>query len=188
MIGAAVARVAWGDVALTLDPNVRHQTIEGWGSFLGATDTTTRQAFRDLGANVMRMNLPKEVLVASPTDSATPVALGSDLQANINRMNFGLQSVQDFASTAQWLSQNSLEPGRFKLIGDVWSPPHWMKGPVLDPSTGKPTTSQWVGNPSSDSPSFATPWLSNQYNHWVAPGANDPTPTNAPGAPHFGGA
>ena len=45
-----------------------------------------------------------------------------------------------------------------------------MKGP-----TG--VKQQWIGNPSSDSPAFATPWLSNTYNHWYTGGP--------PGNPHY---
>jgi hypothetical protein len=161
--GGAVWGATWN---LALNPSVKHQVIEGWGAHLGgSTDTATRNAYRDLGMNILRMDMPKDVLTASSTDWATRVPLGTDLNANIAKFNFSASSVTGQAATAQWLAVNV---PNFKLIGDAWTPPNWMKGP-----TGK--TSQWVGNPSTDSPSFPTPWLSNTYNHWY----------NGPGGSHF---
>lgn len=166
-VGNAAA-LAGVPVTLRLDDSVKHQTIEGWGTHIGATDAATRAAYRDLGLNIIRMDLPKEVLSVSSTDLATRVPLSGDVEANIAKFNFDLQGLKDTAATAQWLSANAWEPSRVKLIGDVWSPPHWMKGP-----TG--VSQQFVGNPSSDSPSFPTPWLSNTYNHWY----------NGPGGTHY---
>jgi O-glycosyl hydrolase len=148
---------------LTLSTANTYQTIAGWGTHIQATDTNTRNAYRDLGLNIMRMSMPKEVLTANyASDWITRVPLGTNLQDNIAKFNFNVTPVAQYAATAQWLAANVREPSRFKLIADSWSPPHWMKGP-----TG--ATQQWVGNPSFDSPSFATPWLSNTYNHWYTP-------------------
>lgn len=172
LIAAAVvgvgAQVVWAQHTVTLNPSVKFQTVEGWGTFLGQTDTATRTAYRDLGMNIMRMNIDKSTLTASSTDWRTRVPLGTDLATNVAKFNMNVSGVASFGSTAQWLNANSLEPSRFKLIADAWSPPHWMKGP-----TG--ASAQWIGNPSFDSPSRPTPWLSNEYNHWY----------NAPGGGHF---
>jgi len=159
---------AMAQQTVTINPGVRHQSVAGWGTFLGATDTATRTAYRDLGMNIMRMSIEKNTLTASSSDWRIRVPLGTDLNANVAKFNMNVSPVSNFGSTAQWMNQNTLEPSRFKLIADAWSPPHWMKGP-----TG--STQQWVGNPSSNSPARQTPWLSNEYNNWY----------NAPGGGHF---
>lgn len=159
---------AWASAQprVTVNPNVRHQTVEGWGSLLRRADTATLTAWRDLGLNIMRMQIGKNALVASSTDWRIRVPLGPNLQENVAKFNMNAGSPGSFVdlpgygANAQWLAANVWEPSRFKLIADSWSPPHWMKGP-----TG--ATQQWVGNPSWNSPSRPTPWLSNEYNHWV---------------------
>ena len=89
LIGATVLSVAV-DLTLageiTLNPNVQHQTIEGWGAFLGATDANTRTAFRDAGMNIMRMSMPKEVLTASSTDWGSRHASSTRLTMRSGRM------------------------------------------------------------------------------------------------------
>ena len=165
---------------ITLDANTRHQTVEGWGTFLTNPDVATMTAWKNAGMNIMRMNIPKDVLVDSSGDYRVRVPLGGTLQQNVAKMNFNVSDAHQFATTAQWLKANVLEPDRFQLIADSWSPPQWMKGP-----TGQ--SAPWVGNPSGDSPSFPTPWLSNQYNHWYNNPQNqgNPSDNNGPTNPHF---
>jgi O-glycosyl hydrolase len=136
------------------------------------------------GMNIMRMQMNKDVLVDPSGNYNVPVPLTSNIQGDASEMNFNTSDVQALGQTAQYLSQHT---SNFKLIADSWSPPNWMKGPVLDPTTGQPTTSQWVGNPSSDSPAFATPWLSNQYNAWYTNPAGTTTGNNGPTNTHFAG-
>lgn len=163
---AVATEATWAQHQLTINPSVRHQTIEGWGTFLRRADVPTLTAYRDLGMNIMRMGISKSALVASSTDWRVRVPLGPDLQENVAKFNMNsggsgsFVDLQGFGANAQWLAANVWEPSRFKLIADAWSPPHWMKGP-----TG--ATQQWVGNPSTNSPSRPTPWFSNEYNHWV---------------------
>lgn len=157
LLGASAPTVQSTEVAATIDLSTSFQTIEGWGSCLiswgeGSVpykDPAWRQAYRDLGCNLLRVNLKKEVLVHSNNNLATEVKLGEDLAANIQRMDFGIYSVQVFGDMAKWLSENALEPERVKLIGAVWSPPHWMKGPSN--FTQSHTTNTSVKK--------ATPWL-----------------------------
>lgn len=126
------------NVEVEIDASVRHQTVEGWGTSLITWSYNQvpywredwRAAYRDLGVNVIRVNLKKEVLVHSNNDWATPVRLGSDLQENVDRMDFTIDAVRVFGDLAAWLAENALEPERVKIIGAVWSPPHWMKGPT----------------------------------------------------------
>jgi O-glycosyl hydrolase len=152
-----------------LDLGQRHQTIEGWGTSLFANsdslntyaDQRFREAYRDLGLNIVRIPMEKEVLIHASGDYSVPVELGPDLQTNIDRMNFNAGPLSDWADFANWVEANALEPDRVRVTGSVWSPPHWMKGP-----TG--ATQDWVGNPSwyTDDDDMATPWLSGQNNFW----------------------
>jgi O-glycosyl hydrolase len=139
---------------VTIDPAVRNQTIEGWGTSmifwnLGDTaydDPAWRRAYRDLGLNILRININKEVLVDPSGDMAVPVKLEADLRANVSKMRFDNPKTRVYGDMAVWLREHALEPDRVKITGAIWSPPHWMKGPtgtlqshVLDPSVKKPT-------------------------------------------------
>ena len=141
-------------VRITVDPTSRNQTIEGWGASMifwelehtPYRDPAWRQAYRDLGLNILRININKEVLVDASGDMAVPVRLGPDLESNVARMDFDNPKTKVFAEMAAWLRQHALEPERVEITGSVWSPPHWMKGPtgtrqshVLHPSVKKPT-------------------------------------------------
>lgn len=139
---------------VTVDLSARHQTIEGWGTCmityrLAETpyrDPAWRSAYRDLGLNILRVNMKKDVLVDSSGNMAVPVPLGPDIDANVTKMNFSHPKVAVSGEMATWLRENALEPDRVRITGAVWSPPHWMKGPTgnrqhhaKDPSVKKPT-------------------------------------------------
>lgn len=140
--------------AVTVDLSKRYQTIEGWGTSMVSWnlsdtpyhDPAWRRAYRDLGLNILRLSLDKEVLVDASGDMSVPVPLGADLKANITKMNFANPRTKVYGEMALWLRQNALEPDRVKISASVWSPPHWMKGPtgtlqyhITDPSLKKPT-------------------------------------------------
>ncbi|MCX7847169.1 MAG: hypothetical protein N2595_03960 [bacterium] len=158
--GVIVCSLAvWASLGATLsiDTNVRYQMIEGWGTCLAWWDTVNtpyyqtvwRQAYRNLGCNILRVALSKSALVHPSGNYATPVVLSDNLQANISLFDFNRGDVRVFGDFARWLRANALEPNRVKIVGSVWSPPHWMKGP-----TGM---SQYhVSNPNVLKP---TPWL-----------------------------
>lgn len=143
---------------VVVDETARYQTIEGWGTSMifwkrsqtPYRDPAWRKAYRDLGLNILRLNINKEVLVDPSGDFAVPVALGADLSANIERMSFAGPKTKVYGDMAVWLRKNALEPERVRIVGSVWSPPHWMKGP-----TGKKQSH--VSNPSVKK---RTPWLS----------------------------
>lgn len=139
---------------ITVDVTVRHQTIEGWGTSMifwnrsrtPYQDRAWRHAYRDLGLNVLRVMINKEVLVDPSGDMTIPVSLGPDLDANVAKMNFDNPKTKVYAEMAVWLRKNALEPERVKISGSVLSPPHWMKGPtgarqyhIRDPSVKKLT-------------------------------------------------
>lgn len=92
----------------------------------------------------------KSVLVHSSGNYTIPVPLSDNLQSNLTLFNFNRPEVTVFGNFASWLRTNALEPDRVKIVGAVWSPPHWMKGP-----TG--FLQCHVSNPSVTNP---TPWLS----------------------------
>jgi len=121
------------------------QRIEGWGTTVGGNHQKPewRAAYRDLGMNILRVSMDKEVLAASRTDWATPVELTDDLNTNLqlmgidgpqnldpDRLDIGFNRVDPKGATAQWLANNALEPDRVKISGSPWTPPHWMKGPT----------------------------------------------------------
>lgn len=140
---------------VTVDMNSRYQKIEGWGSCVGGVyywdpyyKDYWQTAFRDLGCNILRLPMGKEVLVAPDGNYATPVELVDDLQTNIDEMNFS--GMQHFAELALWLMDNAYEPQEVRIVGSVWSPPHWMKGP-----TG--SSQYFVGDPTKTP--YPTPWL-----------------------------
>jgi len=139
---------------VTVDVTSRNQTIEGWGtsmmfwslSLTPYQDPAWRLSDRDLGLNILRVNINKEVLVDASGDLAVPVRLGPNPEENIAKMNFANSKTAVYGEMAVWLRQNALEPDRVKISGSVWSPPHWMKGPtgmrqyhVTRPSVKKPT-------------------------------------------------
>jgi O-glycosyl hydrolase len=146
---------------LRLNPEAQHQTIEGWGTCLIFWDLANtpyqspawRKAFREAGCNILRIDMKKDVLVASGGHLADPVTLSDDLDANVKLMNFDNPKAAVFGRMAFWLSKNALEPERVRIVGSVWSPPHWMKGP-----TGN--RQSWVG-PGGEA-KRPTPWLSNE--------------------------
>jgi len=142
---------------VTIDPNTRYQFIEGWGAcpagwYAGEPyyQDDWRIAFRDLGCNILRLPMVKEVLIAPDGNYATPVTLADDVQTNVNLMDFTGSGLPEYMALATWLTQNAYEPCEVKVVPDIWSPPHWMKGP-----TGY--SQYFVGDPTQTP--YPTPWL-----------------------------
>ncbi len=161
VLTAAVVRQAQA-LTLAADPNTRYQQIEGWGTSLvwwdqGVRNTyetdAFRAAYRDLGLNMVRIDFAKEALQHASGNLTIPVTLGNDLQQNVDQFDFDHPYINVFGELASWLDDNALEPDRVKIVGSVWSPPHWMKGP-----TGN--TQNFIGI----TPNYPTPWLSSGGN------------------------
>jgi len=112
---------------VSIDANTCYQTIEGWGSSmitysLGSTPYANqrwREAYRDLGCNILRMPMGKEVLVDGSGDMRIPVVLSDNLQNNVAKMNFNLSSVTVLGNMAAWLRTNALEPERVRIVGSL---------------------------------------------------------------------
>jgi O-glycosyl hydrolase len=161
---ALAACLACYAATVTVDENMKHQPIAGWGTCLvgwdlAATaydDPAWRAAYRDVGCNILRVPMERGVLIHASGNNTIPIALGTNLQQNIDKFNFGLESVQMYGELAQWLAANALEPERVKIVGSVWSPPHWMKGP-----TGN--KQYYTGQPSAGE--YFTPWMSGDHSY-----------------------
>lgn len=152
---------------VTTYSNARRQTIEGWGTSGVPTGNTSawRNAYRDLGLNILRLKMDQYVLVDPSGDQRIRVPLTNDLQTNIDRFDFRATTrLTDMGQTAQWLSQNALEPDRVKIVGSFWTAPHWMKGP-----TG--STQNFVGITAN----YPTPFTAGEAAEvtWLPPGRGD---------------
>lgn len=121
-------------VDITINSSLRHQTIEGFGSCLAwwINSPYDQDAFRtmyarDMGSSVLRMEFHPNVLVQSGFEltNQPPITMDADVQANINKMNWNAQGVKNFGDFAASVNLKKLDG--FKLIGSLWSPPHWMK-------------------------------------------------------------
>jgi|GEM_PF-1458027 len=161
-LACALCGLAASAATLTIDTSTRYQTIEGWGTCMITWsinntpyyNSAWRAAYRDLGCNILRVAMTKNVLVHSSGNYAIPVVLSDNLQSNIALFNFNRQDVTVFSDFAAWLRTNALETNRVKIVGSVWSPPHWMKGPtgflqyhVTNPNVLRPTP--WLANGTS---------------------------------------
>ena len=116
--------------AVTLDPSIIFQTIQGWGTAaVYPTDLVTiAQAgaiMRDAGMNVVRVTPSANDYTYTVGGSmTTPVPISANLDENVARFYPGGNNQTDLIN---WLQVNGLEPDRTLMIGALWSPPHWMK-------------------------------------------------------------
>lgn len=139
MVEPLEARLLFANIAI--DANVQHQTIDGFGTSLSwwmnnPYDTAAWQNmyYDDLGASMLRSEMRTTALEGSDGDWKTPVTLGTDLAANVALFDFNRQGVRIAGQVAQ---QGVARLGSdFKLTMSIWSPPHWMKGPERNPSSG----------------------------------------------------
>ena len=115
---------------VTLDPNIEYQTIQGWGTaaVYPTNLVTIAQAgaiMRDAGMNVVRVTPgPGDYTYTVGGNMTTPVPISANLDENVARFYPGGNNQTDLIN---WLQTNALEPDRIKMIGSLWSPPHWMK-------------------------------------------------------------
>ena len=115
---------------VTLDPNIEYQTIQGWGTaaVYPTNLVTIAQAgaiMRDAGMNVVRVTPgAHDYTYTVGGNMTTPVPISANLDENVARFYPGGNNQTDLIN---WLQVNALEPDRIKMIGALWSPPHWMK-------------------------------------------------------------
>jgi O-glycosyl hydrolase len=116
--------------SVTLNPNTTYQTIQGWGTaaVYPTNLVTIAQAgaiMRDAGMNVVRITAAADDYTYTVGGNMrTPVPISANLDENVARFYPG---GTDQTNLIDWLQANAYEPDRIKMIGALWSPPHWMK-------------------------------------------------------------
>src|SRR5437764_14117579 len=86
LVATGVARSDVAPVNLTVNPAVRYQSIDGFGTALGGQSPTWSAQMQylyaqDMGASMLRVPLTPDVLPGQ-------VTLGPDVQSNVNLLNF----------------------------------------------------------------------------------------------------
>jgi VCBS repeat-containing protein len=127
-------------LTVTVDEGVQYQTIEGWGACQYPdenrdpslyVDQRWRDAFRDAGMNIIRLNVTPAISVQPGGDHEGPEApMTGDLAADAATFNFEQESFKYSDELAAWLHQGILEPERAKVVGGIWSVCHWAKAPT----------------------------------------------------------
>ena len=128
-------------VDVSINAAARYQTIDGFGTaagfFLGDvyTQETWKNAyFQELGSSMLRIDLNILALPGSDDDLATPVTMVEDIQTNIDAFDWNSVPTKLFGGIIESSKTKKLDD--FKVIGSIWSPPHWMKGQERDEATG----------------------------------------------------
>jgi O-glycosyl hydrolase len=138
-------------VAVNADAAARFQPIDGFGTSLAwwreglfEQDAWRDAYFKDLGSSALRVDLNILALPGGDGDLATPVTMVDDLQTNIDAFDWNSVPTKRFGGVIQAAATKKLDD--FKVVGSIWTPPHWMKGPQLD-STGQPKLDPRTGQP-----------------------------------------
>jgi hypothetical protein len=157
---------------VTLDPNIEYQTIQGWGTaaVYPTNLVTVAQAgaiMRDAGMNVVRVTPSAyDYTYTVGGNMRTPVPISASLDENVARFYPGGNNQTDLIN---WLQANAYEPDRIRMIGALWSPPHWMKI-----TTGRLMT--WDNNGPQSGYDPIIPW--GDYGHNTGGGRVNPTMWN----------
>jgi O-glycosyl hydrolase len=117
---------------ITIDGSKRYQTIDGFGTCLAwwkdqPYDDPKFQSmyWRDLGASILRMEFHPNALTSNGKLDGPPIVLGENIDDNIKLFNFSAKGVKNFGQMAK--AGKAMKIDEFKLIGSLWTPPHWMK-------------------------------------------------------------
>src|SRR5207248_3848443 len=120
---------------LAVDPSMRFQTIEGFGSAIGSHDAspTSNVNFgsprytqfahdfsQDLGASMVRVEVNPDALPVMPAGGLT-----GNLGTDVPLLNFQEIDVRVGGNAAATFNQQKID--RFRVFGSVWTPPAWMK-------------------------------------------------------------
>jgi O-glycosyl hydrolase len=131
-------------VNVTVNATQTFQQIDGFGTATAWWETSpyneagwTNMYYQDLGASMMRVDLNINALRGSDDNLTTPVTMVDDINTNIAQFDFHRATAgQNIGDVVAASKTQKLDD--FKLIGSIWTPPNWMKGPELNPTTGKP--------------------------------------------------
>jgi O-glycosyl hydrolase len=137
-------------VDVTIDATDRRQSIDGFGTALGGStpanlvksDDFQKMYFQDLGSSMLRVALNFSTLKAADGNLATPVYLGPNIDKNIALFDWNQYNIKQSGIFARAAMKQGLDDT--KIIAAIWSPPHWMKGPELNPNNGNVTSVQPV--------------------------------------------
>src|SRR5438034_5432609 len=137
---------------VAINAAARFQQIDGFGTSLAwwipdlyEQDTWRNAYYQDLGSSMLRVDMNILALPGSDGDLATPVNMVDDLQSNIDQFDWNSVPAARFGGVAQAGATKKLDD--FRVIGTVWAPPHWMKGPEVDPTAGLPDGKQPARTP-----------------------------------------
>jgi O-glycosyl hydrolase len=123
-------------VNVSIDATQQFQKIEGFGTAVASDPSLYESAafqkmyYSDLGSSIVRLPLRLDALMGPGGTLDSPVTLGPDLQADISLFNFQQPDVQgdgELAAASKTYGIDSV-----KVIGSIWSPPNWMKGPEVN--------------------------------------------------------
>jgi O-glycosyl hydrolase len=170
-------RVFLSAVNVAINTATHYQQIDGFGTTMflpenGYYENPAYQKmyYQDLGSSMLRMNLELDALEGPGATIASPVTLVDDLQTNISMFNFQQPDVQSDGQLAAASKTYGLDS--FKLIGSLWTPPHWMKGPEVDYVTGVPDGNlpflSYSGTNSAQGSLIDTPANLQQFGRYVA--------------------
>ena len=121
--------------------------MDGFGTSLGGVTSLSlvktakfqKAYYRDLGASMFRVALNPWILAGETKNGkksiGTSVYMGPDLMDNVRKFDFSHWQIQKYGMMARAAQKYGSEVA---IIGSVWSPPFWMKGEEINPSTGRP--------------------------------------------------
>lgn len=128
---------------VSIDLDQRRQTIDGFGTCLAwwkdqpYDNAKFREMYwKDLGCSILRMEFHPNALTSNGKLDGPTVVLGENIDLNVELFNFKAKGVKNFGQFAQ--AGKLLKIDEMKLIGSLWTPPHWMKtGARINPRDGQ---------------------------------------------------
>jgi O-glycosyl hydrolase len=167
MVALAGAQPLWA-ATVTVNVGTKYQTVAGFGTCTSSGDpvwnpanwsTTTTNNLgyiyaKDLGLTILRMYIEPNTLLSPTVPSlSTVVTFTGNAATDAAKINLDQSRTRYQDEAASWLRDNALEPTAFKLIGSVWSPPHWMKeatGSTVTDYAGQTQATPFIGNYGND--------------------------------------
>jgi O-glycosyl hydrolase len=123
-----------GGGEITIDATQRFQTVDGFGTALAWWSEAPYwlvswldMYYRDLGSSMLRVEMVPYVLTADGqgTIDNRPIVMVDDIDVNVAQFNFDHVTIRGFGLVAEQAKERALD--EFKLIGSLWTPPHWLK-------------------------------------------------------------
>jgi O-glycosyl hydrolase len=163
------AGAAFAQTTVTVDVGTKYQVVQGFGTCTSSGNSVWNPAnwsataggnlgyvyAKDLGCSILRLYVePNTLLGVNGVNSlSTVVTFSGTATTDAGKVNLNQSRTQYQDNAAKWLRDNSLEPTSFKIIGAVWSPPHWMKeatGATVTDADGVAKATPFIGNYGND--------------------------------------